>query len=59
MKGIVVDLEDADLPILALPDDKYTAFFPTPLCEHRHDSPADAFECIYEKQRFIARSRAD
>ncbi len=57
MKGIVVDLDDADLPVLVLPDGKYVGFFPQPLCEHRHDTPEEAFQCIQNKQQHIARSR--
>ncbi len=56
MKGIVVDLQEADIAVLALPDGKYVAFYPAPMCKHRHDSPDDAMKCMHDAQKFMARS---
>ena len=55
MTGIVVDLQEADMPVLVLPDGKYVAFYPQPMCRHQHDTPDAAAACAYNFQRFLAR----
>ncbi len=56
MRGIVVDLQDADIPVLVVPGG-YIAFFPYPRCEHVHETPEEAADCVFKAERFVERPK--